>query len=746
MNWNKIKTRVGSLLMMGLAMVVTTIGMQAEPAHPQPFTVNQPDGSSLTLRLVGDEFYHFNTTLDGYTVMLNQNGYYVYVQKADDTLVPTQVVAHDATKRDASEQAFVASLPKQLTARENVNRAHTIRAKRDVQAKEEQFDYTKFRGLVVLINYTDRQFNLDDANAFYDDMLNTKDYTGFMFNGRFQSCPGSVRDYFYDNSMGAFDPHFDVAGPVDVNFSCTDPHSTSNADQIFKAALDSIDNDVDFSQYDTDGDGFVDMVFFIVAGYSASYGGNNGNYLWPHKYVLFSPDWHFYNYDGVNIGTYACSTEIYGWEAYGYTMPAGIGTICHEFSHVLGLPDLYDTDYESGGQSNHPDEWDVMAGGSHVNYGRVPVGYSIFERYALGFANPPEITGVGNYTLNNVATHNEGYILRTPVEHEYFIMENRQKSGKWDQALPGHGMLVARVDSTDAQVWWNNSINNDPKHNYYEILRAGNGYGASGSDPFPGANGVTEITNVSTPSLRTWGGVMSEYNILDIQENNGVITFKVKSEDEISSIVEDFESMKVGTPTEPLMGNFCSWSFTKSAVAAPGEGKCFDKQAASMVTPAAVSMESALGIKLYTMNATFFNPTSNEAKYKLFYRTSPDSAWVDAKLDDVVVPARSQGTANWSVGKFGNAMFRIQQFAGSKTAKTYVDNITFYCILEPGDVNLDGKVNVSDITALINMIMGLQPEYLTTGDVNGDGNINVSDVTALINKILGIEPEEPIVE
>ena len=112
MNWNKIKTRVGSLLMMGLAMVVTTIGMQAEPAHPQPFTVNQPDGSSLTLRLVGDEFYHFNTTLDGYTVMLNQNGYYVYVQKADDTLVPTQVVAHDATKRDASEQAFVASLPK----------------------------------------------------------------------------------------------------------------------------------------------------------------------------------------------------------------------------------------------------------------------------------------------------------------------------------------------------------------------------------------------------------------------------------------------------------------------------------------------------------------------------------------------------------------------------------------------------------------------------------------------------------
>ena len=149
-------------------------------------------------------------------------------------------------------------------------------------------------------------------------------------------------------------------------------------------------------------------------------------------------------------------------------------------------------------------------------------------------------------------------------------------------------------------------------------------------------------------------------------------------------------------------------------------------------------MNTSLGITLYTMNATFFNPTSNEAKYKLYYRTSPDSAWVDAKLDDVVVPARSQTVANWSVAKFGNAMFRIQQYAGSKTAKTYVDNITFYCIREQGDVNLDSKVNVSDVTSLINMILGMRPMYAGVGDVNGDGKVNVSDVTALINKILGV--------
>ena len=732
------KTAVKAFIVLSLTIMTVTNRAFAEPAHPQPVTVMQPDGSALTLKLVGDEFYHFNTTADGYTLLKDKSGYYVYAQLKGDNLVPSQVLAHDAGQRSAAEQTFVNALPKYLTAAPSVKMAQTLRAKRDVQAKEEQFDYTKFKGLVILINYTDKQFGMANANAFYDDMLNTENYTGFMFNGRFQSCPGSVRDYFHDNSMGVFNPHFDVYGPVNVDFSCTDAHSTSNADVIFKASLDSIDNDVDFSQYDTDGDGFVDMVFFIVAGYSASYGGNNSDYLWPHKYYLFSPDWHFYNYDGVNIGTYACSTEIYGWEAYGYTIPAGIGTITHEFSHVLGLPDLYDTDYSTGGQSNHPDDWDVMAGGSHMNYGRIPVGYSIFERYALGWATPTEITSTGNYMLNNVTTHNEGYILRTPVEHEYFIMENRQQSGKWDQALPGHGMLVARVDSTNPDVWWGNSINDDPRHNYYEIVRAGNGSGASGSDPFPGTAGVTELTNVSTPSLLTWGGVFNPFNIFNIQENGGIITFEVKSEDEITSIVEDFEAMPVSTPTEPVMGNFASWSFTKSAIAAPGEGKCNGEHAASMVTPAAISMNTMLDINLYTMNVTFFNPTTTEAKYKLYYRNSPDSAWVDAKLDDVFVPARSQESVNWSVAKFGKAMFRIQQFAGHKTAKTYIDDITFYCIRDNGDVNLDSKVNVSDVTSLINMILGLRPMYAGVGDVNGDGKVNVSDVTALINKILGV--------
>ena len=201
---------------------------------------------------------------------------------------------------------------------------------------------------------------MTSPSDFYDALVNTHDFTGYTNGSSFVSMTGSVRDYFYDNSNHIFDPSFDIVGPVDVNLSCTYPQSTANSDQLFHAVLAAADPLVDFSKYDSDHDGYVDMVFFLVAGFSASYGGNNENYLWPHMYYLYyAPP-----RDGKRFGLYACSTEFSGWEGYGprYYDIGGIGTFCHEFGHVLGLPDLYDTDYSgSGGESNDPGEWDVMA-------------------------------------------------------------------------------------------------------------------------------------------------------------------------------------------------------------------------------------------------------------------------------------------------------------------------------------------------------------------------------------------------
>lgn len=507
-----------------LTAAILSIQAFAIPAHKGFLPMPQPDGTMVNIGLVGDEFYHFNITEDGYTVMLNDAGAYVYAQLKEGMLVESTVIAHNESERNAAEINLLANTPNYLTDRLAVEQSHIRRANRNVDLSN--FDLENFHGLVILIDFADVKFRAEDPNAFFTDMFSTEGFTGFYdpVKQRYVNCLGSVRDYFKDQSDGAFNPPFDVYGPYTStrNASQCQNYATS----IFTTALRSANDDIDFSQYDNNNDGKVDMVYFLVAGFSSSFAGNNTGYLWPYTSNLYYLSM---SLDGTLLDRFACSTELYGFESTPSTVTVeGIGTICHEFSHVLGLPDLYDVDYsQSGGQSHDPGGWDVMAGGSDYNYGRSPVGYTLFERYALGWAKPDIITKPGYYTLEAVNTSREGYILRTPVNNEFFTIENRQRTG-WDSNLPGHGMIVTRVDSTNVSVWNNNKVNCDPSHNYLEMLRAGNSTsGDSGSDPFPGTKGKSRITNDTNPNLKTWAGIDNYFNILNIQEKNGVISFSV---------------------------------------------------------------------------------------------------------------------------------------------------------------------------------------------------------------------------
>jgi M6 family metalloprotease-like protein len=422
---------------------------------------------------------------------------------------------------------MVSGLQKGLTDKISMAQGTLMRSNRDQLMAPAKTDYQHFRGLVVLIEYTDRSFTY--GNDYFDDMMNQENYTGYYSSeGYFVPCTGSARDYYFDNSMGVFDPQFDVIGPVQVDYASTTPQGTSNCEDIFVSAIDQIDSSVDFSQYDGDGDGVVDMIYFIVAGYTANFSGNNSGYLWPHQYYMY-----YYTsslYDGVYLGRYSCSGEIYGWEYYGYTDPDGIGTIVHEFSHALGLMDLYDTDYGTNGAANDPGDWDVMSGGSYLNDSRTPAGFSIWERYRLGFAEPEQITEKrAGYTLEPVNTGNVGYWIQSPNENEFFMIENRQNTG-WDAYLPGHGMLVTRVEY-DADRWWRNTINIYSYHMLYQLLRAGNSSESSASDPFPGTAGVTSLNNLTTPSLKTWSGLDCELGLANITETDGNITFDVVNGD-----------------------------------------------------------------------------------------------------------------------------------------------------------------------------------------------------------------------
>lgn len=527
-------------LVMGVSMAF------AIPAHPKKVTVKQPDGTAVTLWLHGDEYLHYTTTGDGYSVVQNSNGYYVYAQLDKGQLVETVQVAHDNEGRSNSEKAFLAGVPKNLKPEMKPAVAQERQKELARQAKARairragQYDYTNFRGLLILVQFTDKSFSRSDYASIVNDMVNKENYTGYQdTRGRTVTFTGSVRDYFNDSSNGKFHPQFDIIGPVTVDYSQYDPKGTDYAWDILASAILEADPLVDFSQYDRDNDGYVDLVYFIVAGNGANYSGNNSDLFWPHRSGFYG----YVSADGVRLGDYASSVELQGYTQYPSTVSLdGIGTICHEFSHVLGLPDFYDTDYESGGgESAHPSEWSLMAGGSYLNNSKTPCSYSLYEKYSVGFIGDEDVQKIdatGSYTLQSISSSHKGLRLDTPQNKEYFMLENRQNT-KWDEYLPGHGMLVFRVDETSSSVWNNNKVNANPSHNYYEMVRAGGvtTSSARASDPFPGSAMVTSLDNTTSPAnLLSWAGKKNNFGLNNIREQNGVIYFDVLNADILNGV------------------------------------------------------------------------------------------------------------------------------------------------------------------------------------------------------------------
>ena len=561
--------------MIAMAMLLGAASSWARPALKGVTRVTQPDGTTLCIRLQGDEYRHWNTTADGFSIVKNANGFYVYAQAGQQgQLEPTALVAHDGDARSPQEQLFLEQtgrlVPKVSPAMQQVMAQNEKAQARARQAKAAHYDYENFKGLVILVEYNDRSFRYANYSEIMEGMINSDGYTGTSqtnftlpswLGGGQVSCTGSMRDYFRDNSDSIFIPTFDIVGPVQINRSQyysgentpSDPFGkTSRSVQQMVDACAAADSLVNFKDYDLDNDGKVDMIYFVFAGLPSYIQGNDPRLLWPHQYdVSYIKN---VRKDGVYLGRYACSTELFGYESNNWSVLEGIGTMCHEFSHVLGLPDFYDTGNKYDETCIDPGEWSVMANGADFDYGRRPCGYSLFERYALGWAMPQELSEPGSYTLDYIAESNTGYRISTPQKREYFMLENRQRK-KWDAKLPGHGMLVFRVDSTSTSVWTNNTVNDNPAHPYYEMVRArgpqmsGSYYVASGHDPFPGSSRITQLDNETAPAnLLTWAGKESPVGLANISERSEVISFDVFDAHVLSSVTLPVSiSLGVGT-------------------------------------------------------------------------------------------------------------------------------------------------------------------------------------------------------
>lgn len=533
------------------------LNASAVPAKRGLRTVVQPDGTELTIQKVGDESRHFTLTADGMLLTRDANGQYSYARiDKRGRLVSSGIRALNANARPSGHRYLMQNIDEvDMTALDKMrakNPAHSLNAVnaealrlnggsyRNAKAPAKaagslpqsgmgrftsNFPRTgKIKGLVILVEYTDVKFNsgyMTDAKTYFNDLLHKEGFS--EYNGT-----GSATEYFRAQSNGQFDPEFDLYGPVTLPnpmsyYGGNDTYGDDKAPHMMVVhACQQLDKTVDFSQYDNDGDGYVDNVFIFYAGQGeASYGSDDT--VWPHSWEVSSGTGSKFKLDGVIIDRYACTNE---WER---STPDGVGTFIHEFSHVMGLPDLYHT--TSSSASYTPGSWSVLDYGPYNNDGRTPPNYSVYERNAMGWINPELIDGEVKFvSLEEIGGSNHGCIIQTDKTNEFFLLENRQLTG-WDKYLPGHGMLVWHVDY-QSSVFDNNSVNNNSSHQYVDIIEANNRANSSSDATmagytWPGTSNKTEFGPNSSPALKSWSGYKPEITLMEISENNGVITFGV---------------------------------------------------------------------------------------------------------------------------------------------------------------------------------------------------------------------------
>lgn len=443
----------------------------AIPAKKNWKMVSQSDGTTIRVSQAGDEHLHYYITEDNVPLYKAADNRYCYLTIENGKLYNSGVLAHESAARSAKELQVMntihdlAPIARQMAAKKRSAAKRCVRPDR-LPSKD---DISVFKGskkaLVILAAFSDKSFSKgDDAIVkFYDEVLNQE---GYSQNG----AAGSVHDYFKDMSRGEFDLTFDIVGPVKVSKSATYYGGPSpimgGADHIGEFITEAIKKadekcDIDWKKYDWDDDGEVEQVFVLYAGYGQATGGPTGT-IWPNAWTLDEALQNNdgnggFSIDGVFINQYACSNELYLDSG---TVPMGLGVFCHEFSHCMGLPDMYDTNY---GSTPTMGDWDLLAGGSYngpQGIGWCPAGWTSYERAYAGWLELTELKAgdiIKGMTSLEEADGKAYVIYNDNHKDEYYLLENHKGMG-WDKYTPENGLLIIHVDY-DKDLFDNNIVN-----------------------------------------------------------------------------------------------------------------------------------------------------------------------------------------------------------------------------------------------------------------------------------------------
>lgn len=460
-----------------LSMLMVGTAIHAVPAKRgiwKTFTLKT--GQTVQVQLCGDEFLHFWEDKDG-----NRYSY-----DTSDGLKPANM----------AQLRTRAQVMRQQACPDNIIKKSLLTGANGSTSLTRASSYMgKKRCLILLAQFSDKKFTMNDPKAFYNRVANEPGFS----EGNFK---GSVADYFKAQSNGKFEMNFDVMGPYTLGEQAYYGKNEGDQQDVNVQAMISgclgkaASEGIDFSPYDWDGDGEMEMVFVVYAGRGEATGGDV-NTIWPHKGRMTNP----VKCGNKTLTNYACSNELSVSNEVD-----GIGTICHEFSHCFGYPDAYDVNYTGlYGMGT----WDLMCQGNYNGNGFTPAGYTAYEKYAAGWITPIELkenTSVSG--MKPLAEGGDAYIFKNPNNSdEYYLIENRQKKG-WDAGLAGSGIIINHIDYNLKA--WNYNIPNSMMsgindHERITLIPADNIKSDKNeeNDPWPYGN-KNRLANNTTPACNTY--------------------------------------------------------------------------------------------------------------------------------------------------------------------------------------------------------------------------------------------------
>ena len=496
-------------ILLSISAVLAAIAIQAMPVKPGICrNITLADGTVVKAELVGDEHLTYWRTADGACYRQTPSaGVFSKVELSALQSEYDAVVAQKAAREKAILESARTSMP------------------------VKKVEGSKFQGkkkcLVILANFADTKFKPEHTLDLYKQIINGENYSDETLGFK-----GSVRDYFKAQSGGQFEIDFDVVGPVDLpkgyaGYGKNDASGRDQAALVYPMVEDAVnlakDQVTDWKQYDWDGDGLVEEVFVLYAGHGQAKYPQDPDLVWPHKSAIDPMT----VADGVKVSVYACSCELGATEAID-----GIGAFCHEFSHCMGLKDHYDIN----GRGYGTGFWDIMCFGCYNGNSFLPAEYNSYEKMFCGWkepivlnAEPQKIEG-----MKALAAGGDTYIFYNDGnENEYYMLENRQKTG-WDAALPGEGLIVLHVDYSKG-AWEDNQVNYNAARQRMTVIPADNTLGSTDEDkagdawPYQGNN---SLTNYSRPACTVYNantdgtGYMNKYLLNITQNADGTISFE----------------------------------------------------------------------------------------------------------------------------------------------------------------------------------------------------------------------------